>query len=454
MNVTKNREANALRAEADKLRAKLVDPAVQLTQDEIEQTAAGVLAYERRAAMVAEFTPEAEIERQGGDAAVRTAAPEGEPEAASHADEYAALNKSMVRAFGGVGGYLRALAQRLEKPMSGAQARVHAAIESFHQRAIVGTASDASGGEFLLPLQQAGLTAGMEVVQPGILSIARRYPVQGRTLRIPQVVQTDATSKTRPLSGISAVGIIGEGSSITEKTPSFEQKLLTVYKYAAYTEMSLEMLADDFTGQLAPEVQRLIGGDILNSINDHMTISGSGSSQPLGALHTSGNASLVKHVRATASTVAIADVFGMYSKFTMTGGAANMRWFVNRTALPQLLSMSLSAGSAVTFLPSLNGAPVMSLLGIPVEVCDMMAVLGTEGDLALVNGAFYAAAIRQELTVESSIHFKFQTGVTAYRFIARAGGIPLPSSTYAYKAASDTKVAPHSPFVVLDEAAA
>jgi HK97 family phage major capsid protein len=403
--------------------------------------------------MAAGFTPEAEIERQGGDEAVKRAAPDAESaEAAPMHKQYEALAKDMTRVFGGVGGYLRALAQRVEKPMAGAQARVHQAIEAFHSRAIVGTASDASGGEFLLPLQQTGLNPGVDVVQPGILSIARRYPVAGRTLRIPQAVQTNATSLTRPLSGISAVAIIGEGSSITEATPAFEQKLLTVYKYAAYTEMSMEMLADDFTGQLSPEVQRLVGGDLLNSMNDHMTISGSGSSQPLGALHTSANAALIKVVRAGASAIAVADVFGMYAKFTMTGGAGNMRWYVNRTALPQLLALQLTSGSLVTFLPSLNGAPVMSLLGIPVEVCDMMAVLGTESDLALVNGAFYAAAIRQELTVESSIHFKFQTGVTAFRFIGRAGGIPLPSSTFAYKAAASTKIAPHSPFVVLDEA--
>jgi len=41
--------------------------------------------------------------------------------------------------------------------------------------------------------------------------------------------------------------------------------------------------------------------------------------------------------------------------------------------------------------------------------------------------------------------------VTTYRFVARAGGIPIPTSTFAYKVdGSGNKVDEHSPFVVLD----
>jgi len=85
-------------------------------------------------------------------------------------------------------------------------------------------------------------------------------------------------------------------------------------------------------------------------------------------------------------------------------------------------------------------------------VTDLLPTLGTEGDVALVNGDFYAMGLRQALTVESSIHFAFSSDVTTYRFVARAGGLPIPTSTYAYKVdGSGNKVDVHSPFVVLDE---
>ena len=93
----------------------------------------------------------------------------------------------------------------------------------------------------------------------------------------------------------------------------------------------------------------------------------------------------------------------------------------------------------------------MLLLGLPVIVTDLLPTLGVKGDVALVNGDFYAMGLRQALTVESSIHFAFVNDVTTYRFVARGGGIPLPTSTYAYKVdGSGNKVDPHSPFVVLD----
>lgn len=444
---TKNRAANELRVQADAIRAKMADPSVQMTKDEVEQAAEGIRALELRANTIAGFTPSAEIERQGGDELVRQAAPENAEAAAPEATAKLKTASQAVRsAFGGTNGYLRALAKGVSN-MTPAQHRAHEAMQGV--RAIIGTASDASGGEFLLPLQQEQSIFNVDVVEPGILDLATRYPVAGQSIRIPMAVQTDATGKTRPLSGISAVGIVGEGSSITAATPSFTQRLLTAYKYAAYTEISNEMLADDFTGDLSPVVTKLVGGDVLNSMNAHFTIDGTGSSQPLGALNGS-NGALKKVVRGTASTISTTDVFAMYAAFTH---GPKSRWLINRTALAQLLAMTLGSNTLVSFLPGLNGAPVMTLLGYPVVVCDLTAVLGTESDFALVNGAFYAVGIRRELSVESSRDFKFQNDVTAYRFIARGGGIPLPTATYALKASGGTKIADHSPFVTLDEAA-
>ena len=85
---------------------------------------------------------------------------------------------------------------------------------------------------------------------------------------------------------------------------------------------------------------------------------------------------------------------------------------------------------------------------------DLMAPLGSESDISLVNGDFYAAAIREQLTVESSIHYKFKNDLTAYRFKARGGGIPIPLAPYAYKSDGTNLIAAHSPFVTLDDVVA
>src|SRR5581483_10930321 len=177
---------------------------------------------------------------------------------------------------------------------------------------------------------------------------------------------------------------------------------------------------------------------------------GGGTTNSVGALHTSANPALIKVTRQTANQITAQDVFTMLSQHT---ACPNSRWLISRTALPQLFGMTVSNTAFVTFLQNLRdptvGNSLGTLLGYPVIISDFMNALGSESDLALVNPDFYAAAIRQQLTVESSIHVEFVKDLTTYRFVARGGGIPIPDGTYAYRSSGGTKVAPHSPFVTL-----
>lgn len=457
----KSRAAAAFEAEAQKLLARIADPEVKLTKDELETALQGVRDFKARAAAVAEFTPKDEIERQDrAGSGLRRRNPEDrgtdlQPEAEDEMDFRGQLDvivKDINKYFGGPNSYILKLAQRAGRvyDFTPKQAEVHQRLEELHHRAIIGDAGNSSGGEFLLPLQQVASIFSVDVLQPSILDIATRYPMAGRTLRIPIAQQTDASGKTRPMSGIANVGIIGEGVSKTEKQPSFSQRILTAYKIAAYTEIGDETLSDDFTGELSPTVQKLIGGQVVNYLGELCSYDGTGTSQPLGAFHAN-NGALITVNRTTSQSVVAADVFKMYAQHTF--GFGRSVWFANRTVLPALMGLTLagSGASLVTWLQNLNAPPTMALLGLPVVLTDMAPVLGVAGDLALGNGGFYAYALRQALTVESSIHYKFQNDLTAFRFLTRGGGIPIPQSEYSYKASGSVKQAPHSPFVRLGD---
>lgn len=442
-------KANGFRSQAADLRAKLLDESVPLTKDEMLRIEDEIKALEHRAATVAGFTPENEIEAQGGvgsDLVTRAAGHSAaEPADRNYAQQMDDLRREVRSAFGGPNQMLLSLAQRTLKPLNSRQQAVLAKIEDLTTRTI--SASDPAGGaEYLLPLQQEESIFQVPVEVGGIFSTARRYAVRGRTLRIPYLVQTNG-DVNRPMAGIADVTIVGEAAAKTEFEPKFQQRLLTVYKYAGYTEIADETLVDDMTGDLAPTVQNVIGGQIINKINEDITIDGNGSSQPMGAFNTS-NPALYKQTRKTASSFKIEDVFNMYARHLL-GPASS--WFIHPSVVPQLMNLSLSGTTLVTFVTGLNGRPQMQLLGLPIVVTPLMAVLGAEGDVALGNGAFYAMALRQALTVESSIHYKFRNDITAYRFFARAGGIPIPDGTYSYKAANSVKQYAVSPFVVLDD---
>jgi HK97 family phage major capsid protein len=142
-----------------------------------------------------------------------------------------------------------------------------------------------------------------------------------------------------------------------------------------------------------------------------------------------------------------ADAFKMYERHTV--GPRSV-WMVSRRVLAQLFALQATNNTMVTWISNLRDTPQMLLLGLPVIVTDLLNTLGSRADVALVNGDFYAMGLRQALTVESSSHVKFVQDITTYRFLARGGGIPIPTSTYAYKTVAGVKVDAHSPFVVLD----
>ena len=249
---------------------------------------------------------------------------------------------------------------------------------------------------------------------------------------------------------IANVGIVGEGSTKPIRQPVFGQRLLTVFKYAAFTQVSDELLSDDFTGELPSEFINSVGQQTLNAVNEDITISGSditGATMPAGALFP-GAPYNIAVPRKTAGTITTDDLFAMYAKHTH---GPNSVWFASRRTVQAIYAMSLTAGSMVTFLRDLRGLPEMMILGYPVILTDLLNTLGSPGDFALVNPDFYAFALRQALTVESSRDFAFIQDLTSYRFVVRAGGIPINTGRYAYKygTASQGGIDEHSPFVYL-----
>lgn len=450
---TKNKEANELFTRADAIMAEIGDPTKNLSVEEFTAKKGEYDSLRLRAQTIAGHTPEAEIERQGGEPAPATAAltQRQSPEEQAKQDypptlraKVDALAKNIQRMFGGTANYCR-MARGMGTP-NAAQQQIFTQAQAL-TRTIIGAANDASGGEFLLPLEQEASIFRIDNTIPGLLQRARMYSMRGRTKRIPYLIQ-DNESLTRPLSGISAITIVGEADSKPVREPKFGQRLLTAYKYAAISEIADETLDDDFTGDLEPALTMSVGNEILNQLNFDITINGNGTGAPLGALNTS-NGALLKITRQTINRIKFADAVNMYTSHTH---GPNSFWLISRRAIGELFSFEISTGSGATFLANLRADPSgFPLLGYPIVVSDFLNALGSEGDFALINPDHYAAALRRQLTVESSIHVKFVNDVTTWRFFARGGGIPIPTAPYAYRSVASSNVNEHSPFVVLDD---
>lgn len=451
--MSKSREAGELRVRAEAVIADLKNPAIELTAEQVEAKEKEYRALVQRANLLDEITPEKEIERRAeqGDQDFRALkhamqpTEEDEVEFRTVEQQMEQFRDKVKKAFGGIGAYARA-ATGMRRDLTPKQVAVLKEAAKF-SRTIIGTAADASGGEYLLPLQQDDSLFRVDNAQDGILQRGRRFTVRGRTLRIPHVVQTDG-DLTRPLSSISNVQIIGEASSKDIREPVIGQRTLTVFKYAAITQVGDETLEDDLTGELQSALVQMVGGEILNQMNYDMTINGGGTTNSVGALHTSANAALIKVTRQTQNRIKYQDAINMWVRHTH---GPRSFWMVSRRAFAELPQFELSTGSSAVWSANFMSNPNQTLLGYPVVVCDFLNTLGSESDFALVNPDFYAVGLRKALTVESSIHYAFRDDVTTWRFVARGGGIPIPDGTYAYRSAASTKVDEHSPFVTLDD---
>ncbi|MCW5591049.1 MAG: phage major capsid protein [Burkholderiales bacterium] len=449
--VSKDRTAAKWRDEANKVRAQMLDEKVTLTREQAEKMQADIAVFEARAQAAAGFTGDEEISRQGGEGdLVRIdGSEEGRRDERKEAsfrtmkDAHDEVRAELRTVFPSMGAFLRACRNGVDA--GGEEASVLKRVAEM-TRTITGSTF---GGEYLLPLTQVQEIFSISNQQPGLMERSRRYNVPGRSLRIPYLKQDEGTNiLNRPMAGkIAAIAIVGEGQEKPAREPSFGQRVLEMFKYAAHTPFGDEILSDDFTGELPGEVISAVGSEIMNQLNAHCTIDGTGTGMPLGALNANNGAILAVN-RTSAGDFTVDDAFAMYVRHTL---GPNSVWLVSRRVNEKLMRMTLTNNGLVTWLTDLRSAPVMLLLGIPVVVTDFLNPLGSRADVALVNGDFYAFGLRQALTVESSIHAKFIDDVTVYRFFARGGGIPLPTSTYAYKVdGSGNKVDPHSPFTILD----
>jgi HK97 family phage major capsid protein len=130
----------------------------------------------------------------------------------------------------------------------------------------------------------------------------------------------------------------------------------------------------------------------------------------------------------------------------------NSVWLINQDVEPELHKMGLETktpiAGALVYMPpgGLSQAPYGTLMGrpvIPIEVCQTM---GTSGDIILADLSQYILIDKGGLQSASSIHFKFTTDETAFRFVFRVDGQPWWSTALVpFKGTSNTL----SPFVVL-----
>ena len=233
----------------------------------------------------------------------------------------------------------------------------------------------------------------------------------------------------------------GEATSKTASAPKFRQVDLKLKKVFALAYATDELLGD--ASALAGWLQRNVP-DELRFQAEAAIWYGDGVGKPLGVLSSP---ALVSVLRLDANKVQLADIANMYAR---RWGSGPYAWFINREVIPQLVQM---AGTyQYVWMPNGNvaGAPFGTLMGYPVIETEYNSALGTAGDIVLADMSQYQCIEKGGVETASSIHVKFVTDETAFRFVYRIDGAPM----------WDIPLTPHkgtgtqSPFITLAAASA
>jgi HK97 family phage major capsid protein len=370
-----------------------------------------------------------------GDAQRLNLAPKAKPSGTRIGDQYnpAAPGAKLDNEFPHVQDFMKAIwhGSRSEEALT-AQHKIRQIMNSF------GSTVPADGG-FLIPEYLRSELLRVALESAVVRSRARVVPMETLTVPFPMI---DSTSNASNVYGGVTAYWTEEAASLTDSSATFGRVKLEAKKLTAYSEVPNELFADSlislqmFISEIFPEA--------IAWFEDIAFITGSGVGEPLGFLNGPAMVSVPKETGQAADTIVWENLVKAYARMLPTS-LNNAVWIANIDTFPELATMSLSVGtggSAIWLQNGVSAAP-MTILGRPVVFTEKMPSLGDAGDICLVDLSYYLIGDRQAIQADMSPHYRFQTDLTAMRFIERVDGRPWLQSAITPQTGSNTL----SPFV-------
>jgi HK97 family phage major capsid protein len=302
-----------------------------------------------------------------------------------------------------------------------------------------GSVSPADGG-FLVPetLRSQLLQIALEtaVVRPR----ATVVPMESARVPFPMI---DSTSNASSVFGGMVAYWGEEGATLTDSSAKFGRLVLDAKKLTGLSAVPNELLADSlisFTAlidQLWPQA--------IAWYEDVAYMGGSGTGEPLGFIG-SGNPAGVAITAETGQatgTVVYENIVKQYSRM-LPSSLSRAVWIVSPDTIPELFTMALSVGTGgnAIFVANAQGPAPLTIFGRPVIVSEKASAVGTRGDVAFVDLAYYLVGDRQEMSLASSTDYNFGSDKTTFRIIQRVDGRPWIQSAITPKNGSSNTLSP------------
>lgn len=291
------------------------------------------------------------------------------------------------------------------------------------------TSQTGEGGGFLIPEEwRSEIYSGPEMAQAVVRSRATVIPMSSKSLHFPAI---EFSTEVGEIWGGMVFYWMDEQGTIPDTSAAFAEIEFEANRLAGLAKVPNDTLKD------APALEAWLRTSLprgLREFEDRSLLKGDGAKKPLGAL-TNHGAMIVANDEGAAQQSGITwnNVLAMASRL-LPESWDNACWVITPDAFQEIWTMALpvgTGGSAVMLAPG-DGTkrPAMTMLGLPIIWSRKApAVLGTQGDISLVDFSMYGIGDRQDVRLETSEHAYFAQDQTAFKTIARVDGQPLLKNT-------------------------
>jgi len=237
----------------------------------------------------------------------------------------------------------------------------------------------------------------------------------------------DMTTEVGEVYGGIQFAWLDAGETFSETSATFGSLALEQHKLGGLASVPNELI------RFAPSLETWMRTNMPNGIRefeDRALISGDGVGKPLGGLHANNPALIAVSGESLqpAATLTWNNFLAMFARM-LPECYATAEWDITPDAIPEVHTMALpvgTGGSAVMF--NSGGGPnalPMSILGIPIRYTRKApAVLGTQGDVSLVDWTKYTIGDALAVQFDTSEHSSFRSDKTDFRILLHEDGQP------------------------------
>lgn len=308
-----------------------------------------------------------------------------------------------------------------------------------------------SEGGFLVQTDHSTALLDMMHEMGEIINRVREIPISANSngIKLPAVDETSRAQGSR-FGGIRSFWA-DEGDTVTDSKPKFRSIELNLNKLMSIGYATEELLMD--TTAMEAIYGRAFAEEITFETEDAY-VNGDGQGKPLGFLNSPALVTAAAVSGQAASTVVTQNILDMWDRLPIRS-RRNAVWLTADSQVEaQLQQLVLGSGTAVTQLykvPGTNAATPANqvygtLLGRPVIPVEYMAVLGTVGDIALVDLSQYLTISKGGMRQAQSMHVRFLYDEMTFKVTYRVDGQPAWHSPVT---PANGSTATKSPFVVL-----